>query len=424
MCWPFSDPAHKADASSKRKTTHMSKPQKRRLPFPEYVALVAMLSSIVAMATDMMLPALGAIGHAFNVAHENDVHYIVTVFFFGMASGQLIVGPLSDTFGRKPVILAGYVIFVIGCVLSIIASSWTMMLCARFLQGVGASAPRVVALALVRDEYEGRKMAQILSITSAIFILVPMIAPALGQALLYFGDWSTSFWGLIALSIFVCIWFFLRQPETLTIEDRRPFRVGVLATGLKEILSTRIAVGYTLTVALIYGAFIGYLGAAQQIFAEVFDQAALFVLYFALTSAAIGVASLVNASLVMRFGMRRLTGLALIGQTTLSLGFCVVLLGYDGVPPLYLFLTWQMCSFFCIGLTFGNLNALALEPLGQIAGLGAAFVGSLSIILSLPLAALAGALFDGTVMPLVSSFGGLGFLACLLMLWTGRAQPD
>ena len=398
----------------------MSSPSRPRLSFAEYVTLVALLTSIVAMGTDMMLPALSQIGEDFGVAHENDVHYIVTVFFLGMATGQIVVGPLSDTFGRKPVIVAGYVVFVLGALLSIVATTWTMMLLGRLLQGFGASAPRIVALALVRDEYEGRKMAQILSIVSAIFILVPMLAPAMGQGLLYFGDWTSTFWGLIAFAVVASIWFVLRQPETLPPEKRRPFRLRDLWHGLKEVLATRVALGYTLTASLIFGAFIGYLGSAQQIFSDVFGVGDLFVLYFALAAAAIGVAALVNASLVMRLGMERLTRIAFWGVTLLSFAFGLVFYWQDGVPPLSWFIAWQICAFFCIGITFGNLNALALEPLGHIAGLGAAFVGSLSIILSLPLAALVGAAFNGTILPLVTAFACLGLCCCLTMIWTSR----
>ena len=392
----------------------------QRLSFAEYVTLIAMLSSIVALGTDMMLPALDQMGQDFRLAHANDVHYVVTVFFLGMASGQIIVGPLSDSLGRKSVINAGYVIFILGCLLSIVATSWSVMLLGRLLQGVGASAPRIVAIAMVRDEYEGRKMAQIMSMVSAVFILVPMLAPAIGQGLLYFGTWPLIFWGLIVLSVLICLWFVLRQPETLPPEARRRLNMGEIGRGLREVLTSRIAVGYTLAASFIYGAFIGYLGSAQQIFKDVFNTGEAFVLYFALASAAIGIASLVNAALVMRLGMQRLTGIAFVALTILSFGFGALFLAYDGVPPLVLFLIWQLCAFFCVGVTFGNLNALALEPLGHIAGLAAAFVGSISIILSLPLAALGGYLFNGTVMPLVGSFAILGLAACLAMVWTGR----
>jgi len=173
----------------------------------EYIVLVALAISIAALGTDLMLPALDAIGAEFEVNNPNSVHLIVTTFFLGMAIGQIFVGPLSDSFGRKPIILTGYIVFIIGCCLTIIASSWTMLLLGRILQGVGAAAPRVVAVAMVRDEFEGRQMARILSIVMALFIIVPIFAPAIGQVLIYIGQWQATFAGLIGLSVFTSIWF-------------------------------------------------------------------------------------------------------------------------------------------------------------------------------------------------------------------------
>ena len=389
----------------------------------EYVVLVALLISIGAMGTDLMLPALDVIGQELGVTNENDVHFIVTGFFLGMAAGQLFVGPLSDSFGRKPVIHIGYCVFVIGCLLSMFAESWTMMLTGRVLQGLGAAAPRIVTVALVRDEYEGRAMARILSIVMAVFIIVPIIAPALGQGLIYLGDWEATFVGLIVLAFSISLWFHVRQPETLSVSDRRPFHIGHIWSGLKEIARTRVALGYTVATGLMYGMFVGYLGSAQQIFQDSFAVGDLFVVYFAIASASLGAASIVNANLVMRLGMRRLTWSALVCLTGTSFGFWLLLLRYDGVPPITLFLVWQLSAFFCVGITFGNLNALSLEPLGHLAGLGAAFVGSLSMFISLPLAWMIGYQFDGTVFPLVAGFAILGLATCAVVIWTDQ-KPD
>lgn len=389
----------------------------------EYVVLVALLISIGAMGTDLMLPALDVIGQELGVTNENDVHFIVTGFFLGMAAGQLFVGPLSDSFGRKPVIHIGYCVFVIGCLLSMFAESWTMMLTGRVLQGLGAAAPRIVTVALVRDEYEGRAMARILSIVMAVFIIVPIIAPALGQGLIYLGDWEATFVGLIVLAFSISLWFHVRQPETLSVSDRRPFHIGHIWSGLKEIARTRVALGYTVATGLMYGMFVGYLGSAQQIFQDSFAVGDLFVVYFAIASASLGAASIVNANLVMRLGMRRLTWSALVCLTGISFGFWLLLLRYDGVPPITLFLVWQLSAFFCVGITFGNLNALSLEPLGHLAGLGAAFVGSLSMFISLPLAWVIGYQFDGTVFPLVAGFAIPGLATCAVVIWTDQ-KPD
>ena len=371
-----------------------------------------------AMGTDIMLPALSVIGADLAVPNPNDVHSIVTMFFLGMAVGQLLVGPLSDAFGRRPLIFVGYTLFVLGSVVAALTESWSMMLVARVLQGVGASAPKIVAVALIRDQYEGRAMARIMSIVTAVFILVPIIAPAIGQGLIWAGGWRFTFVGLSALSISVAIWFALRLPETLAHENRRPFQPKALAAGLREVLKTRQTMGYTLAAGLITGAFIGYLGSAQKIFHEVFKVGDYFAALFALAALAIGAASLVNASLVMRMGMYRLTCWALYALILLAIGFWLVLIPYAGVPPLWMFVVWQMATFFCVGILFANINALALEPLGHMAGLGAGFVGSISFFISLPLATVIGSAFNLTVFPMVIGFAALGLATYLSVRWT------
>jgi len=384
----------------------------------EYIALVACLISIAAMGTDLMLPALDVIGADLQVENENDVHFIVTSFFLGMAIGQMIVGPLSDHYGRKPIVQIGYLVFIAGCFVSMFATNWNLMVLGRIMQGIGAAAPRIVSVAMVRDEFEGRQMAQILSLVMAMFILVPIFAPAIGQILIYIGGWHATFAGLIMLSVFVSTWFHIRQRETLNPEHRRPVRVSLLYSGLREVLSSRVVMGYTIASGLIFGAFIGYLGSSQQIFQITFAVGDWFVVYFALASAAIGVASLVNAKLVMQLGMRKLTSFSLACIAVVSLVFTVVFLIYDEVPLVIVFVIWQMVVFFFVGIVFGNLSALSLEPLGHVAGLGAAFVGSLSLFISLPLAWAIGALFDGTVIPLVAGFSILGFSAWAVVFWT------
>ena len=384
--------------------------------------LIAFLISIGALGTDLMLPALGLIGEELSVPNPNDTHFVVTAFFLGMAFGQLVVGPLSDALGRKPAIYLGYGIFLIGCLMSMLAESWSIMLVGRILQGLGAAAPRIVTVAMVRDEYEGRAMAQIMSIVMAVFILVPILAPAIGQGMIYLGGWRATFASLAALGIVGTAWFALRQPETLPLERRRPFRVVPIWMGLSEIVRTRMALGYTIATGLMYGMFLGYLSSAQQIFSITFGVGDLFALYFAMSAASIGLASLLNAKLVLGLGMRRLTGIALACLTLVSFGFWTFLPVFGGVPPLWLFIAWQLAAFFCVGIIFGNLNALSLEPLGQMAGLGAAFVGAIATFMCLPLAWIVASRFDGTVYPLVAGFALLGLATCGMMVWTER-QP-
>ena len=393
---------------------------KAKLPSVEYIVLVAMLTSIVALGTDVILPALDVIGEDLHAPRPNDVHYLVTVFFFGFAIGQLLSGPLSDSIGRKPAIYIGYVIFVIGCVISMLTESWTVMLAARLLQGIGAASPRIVTMALIRDEHSGRPMARIMSIVMSVFILVPIVAPAIGQGLMYIGGWPFTFVGLIVLAVAVSIWFAFRQPETLAPENRRPFSANNIWVGLVEVLKTRATMGYTLAAGCIFGAFMGYLGSAAQIFKLAFDVGDMFSLYFAVAAMSLVISSMANAAFVMRLGMYRLTLIALVGLTLLSFAFWAVLPMFGGVPPLWLFITWQLLAFFCVGITFANINTMALEPLGHMAGLGAAFIGSISTFIALPLASFIGNAFDETVYPLVIGFAVLGFLTLIISVWTEK----
>ncbi len=395
----------------------------KTLPLAEFVVMLAFMVSIVAMATDIMLPALALIGEDLRVADPNDTQLIVSSLFVGFAIGQLIVGPLSDTYGRRPVILFGYLFFVVGCILSIVASDLTAMLIGRFLQGVGAAAPRVVGTSLVRDGYAGREMARIMSVIMAVFILVPAIAPSIGQGLIFVLPWEFTFVALLAMAVAAFLWFGTRQPETLAPENRRPFSVSSLIVGCREILSMRTVLGYTLAMGCVFGAFLSYLSASRQVFQDALNAGEMFAIYFGVAALAIGAASLLNSVLVMRLGMRLLTQSALVGLVFLSGGFFALFHALGGLPSIALFMCWQLAAFFCIGILFGNLNALAMEPLGGMAGLGAALIGSISTVISLPFGWLIGRMFDGTVLPLVGGFFTLGLAALTAACWTERALP-
>lgn len=390
------------------------------LPLAEFVVLLALMISIVALSTDMMLPALGAIGSDLRVANPNDTQLVVSALFLGFAAGQVVAGPLSDSVGRKPVIYAGYLLFIAGCLLSIFSESFTVMLVGRVMQGLGASCPRIVTMALVRDCYDGRLMARILSLVMAIFIIVPAVAPAIGQGVSIAAGWRAIFVLLLTMALVSLVWLAVRQPETLPTDARRAFSFSSFFSGIAEVCRQRASVGYTLGLGFIKGAFLAYLSSAQQIFQVSFEAGLLFPLYFAIAALAIGAAAALNSKLVMRFGMRFLNWRALVAITAISACFVPLVFVMEGVPPLWLFLLWQLASFFCVGIMFGNFNALAMEPLGRMAGLGAAFVGSVSTFVSLPLAWAIGGSFDGGVLPLVIGFAVLGLVSLVTTIWTER----
>lgn len=391
--------------------------QKAGPSYVEFVVLMSMMMSLTALSIDAMLPALPQIGSDLNVQNGNTRQLVISIIFLGLALGQLFFGPLSDKTGRKPAIYAGYALYIAGALISLLAISFPILLLGRFLQGVGVSAPRAVTLALVRDRFEGRAMARVMSFIMTTFILVPMIAPSLGQAILLYSGWRAIFGSFILLAIITLAWFALRLPETLAPENRAPFSLGRIISATREILKTRSSLGYTVSAGLISGAFIGYLNSSQQIFQEQFALGELFPLFFAVIALSIGVASLLNTRLVIRFGMRFLVSWSLIMIFALSLIALVIALLTAGQPPFWLFMTYLMLAFFCVGILFGNQNSLAMEPLGSMAGIGAAIVGSLSTLISMPLGTIIGQSYNGTILPLIVGMAVLAGLAILVVRW-------
>lgn len=396
------------------------------LPFGEFVALMAFMTALVALSIDAMLPALSTIASDLGAQRANDSQLVISLIFLGLSIGQLLYGPLSDSVGRKGPIYLGLVIYLGGTLLCLFAANFQILLVGRFLQGMGAAGPRSVSVALVRDQYSGRVMARVMSFVMAVFILVPIIAPMLGQGLLLVAHWRAIFGLYLVLAVLVGAWFTLRQPETLAPERRVPFRVGRIVGAFREVFTNRVALGYTIMAGFISGAFVGYLNSAQQIFQDQYGLGAQFPFYFAALAVALGSASYVNAQLVMRFGMRLLSQWAMIALSVLS----VLFLGYafvmNGQPPLILLMGYLLIGFFAVGILFGNLNALAMEPLGHIAGVGAAVVGSLSTFLSTFLGGAIGQSYNGTVLPLVGGFALMGLATFALRFWAeaGRGRAE
>jgi len=397
----------------------------RREPaYGEFVILVSLMTSLAALAIDAMLPSLQRIGSDLNVQNGNDRQLVVSILFLGMAVGQLFFGPLSDKTGRKPAIYAGYALFIAGSLLSVLAINFTMMLLGRLLQGVGISSPRAVTVALVRDRYAGRAMARVMSFVMTVFILVPMLAPTFGQAILMFSGWRAIFLSFMLMAIVTLIWFAVRMPETLAPENRSAFSLKQIFSTIRAIFKIRITLGYTITTGLILGMFLGYLNSTQQIFQEQYALGASFPLYFAVLSLSQGMASLANTRAVMRFGMRYLVGRSLFfifGLSILALGIALLTAGH---PPLWTLMLYLMLTFFGIGILFGNMNALAMEPLGHLAGIGAAVVGSLSTLISMVLGTMIGRSYNGTILPLVTSIVILTGLSIFVVRWTESDQKS
>ncbi len=390
-------------------------PQARTRPLAEFVPLMALMISLVALSTDAMLPALPLIGSDLGVQKANNNQWILSAFFLGLALGQMVFGPLSDSVGRKLAINAGLILFMVGCLLSTFATDFPTMLAGRILQGMGAAGPRTVSIALIRDQYEGRAMARIMSFIMAVFILVPAAAPAIGQGIVYIADWREIFVFFLALALIVFVWFTARQPETLPLDRRNALAAGRIGRAIVEVCTNRVAFSNAAAAGFVFAAMIGYLTSSQQIFQDTYQLGSLFPLFFAVLALAIGSASFSNSRLVIRYGMRVLSGRALIAIIGLSVVFFVIAATMSGQPPFWAFMTYGLATFFCLGILFGNLTAMAMEPLGHIAGVGSAVVSTLTGFISLLFGSAVGLGYDGTVLPLVGGFAVFGTFAYILV---------
>ncbi len=388
----------------------------------EFILLVALLNAMVAMSIDTMLPAIGTIATELGAVDPNSRQFIITTFFAGLTLGTLIYGPWSDAIGRKPAIVIGLVFFALGSMICLFSTNFPMILIGRFIQGFGASSPRIVSIAMVRDGQAGAAMARVMSFVMMVFMLVPMLAPSIGTLVLLFAEWRMIFVGLLAVGIIAGLWLWLRQDETLPRDKRTPLAVTSLISAAGEVLKNPIAMGYTLAAGAIFGSFIVYLGTSQQIFAELYGQGAYFALWFAFFAGGMAIAMMVNARLVMRLGMRKLSKYSLRSFVVLAVLFLGVSLFYQGVPPLWTLAVFLLVSFFCSGLLFGNFNAIAMEPMGRIAGMAAAIIGSLSSLIAILVGGCIGQLYNGTVIPLVGGFAGLGILTFALTEWAERRR--
>jgi DHA1 family bicyclomycin/chloramphenicol resistance-like MFS transporter len=379
------------------------------MPHKEFVVLMAAIMSVVALSIDAMLPALGVIGQDLGISNPNHAQFIISAIFAGMAAGQLLCGPLSDALGRKRLLIMSFLLYLVGTFICWSASSLEQMLIGRVIQGFAAAGPYVSTLSIVRDCYSGHAMARIMSLVMMIFIMVPVVAPAMGQLMLRIGSWESVFTLLFVYALSVLIWVWLRLKETLPPERRVVFSAANIKKGALTVLSNRTTVCYMICAGLVFGALLGYLNSCLQIFQSLYQAGDAFALYFGALAFTLGIASLLNARLVQRFGPRQICLRALWCMASTSA--LLLVLQFVLVTPLWLFMGYAAIIFFCFGLLFGNLNALAMEPMGHIAGLASAIIGALSSVISITSGTLIGQLFNHTLFPLIGGFLLLSLLA-------------
>ncbi len=385
----------------------------------EFIAMMAMLFATIALSIDAMLPALPAIAAELSPGDTNRALLVVSSFFLGMGLGTFVAGPVSDAFGRKPVILACAVIYAAATVLSYFAPSLELLLIARILQGVGAAAPRVVGMAMIRDLFKGREMARIVSFVMTIFMIMPAVAPLVGQGILLAGgNWRTIFAALLVFGVASTVWITLRQPETLGPDTRRPLQPALLWRAFKDMARNRIAVISTLCQTLGSASLLSTVSSQQAIFEQRFDRVATFPLWFGFIALCAASGSLLNSRVVMRLGMRSVITTSYIAQVILTLA----ILGLDAtglMPAALVFpahVLWSVSVFAMMGLTQGNLSAMAMEHLGHIAGFAASIMVAISTVAAAMLAAPVGLAFDGTQIPLMVAVAAFSSIALGLML--------
>nr|WP_321234218.1 multidrug effflux MFS transporter [uncultured Psychroserpens sp.] len=387
----------------------------------EFVVLMASLMSIVALSIDALLPALPDIGNALKVTDPSDNQKLITMIFLGLGFGQLIFGPLSDSFGRKSMVYFGFAVFVIASIICVTTKSFEMMILGRILQGIGLSSPRTIAIAMTRDTYSGDFMAKILSIIVMFFILVPIVAPAFGQLLLDFFDWKAIFNANLIIGLLIVLWFWRRQPETLEPKNRIKFSPKIFITGTIEFLKYKEAIAFTLVSGFITGSFMVYLSTSQQIFQEQYQLGELFPYIFASTAFSVGFATFTNSRLVIRFGAFNIAYYATIAYAIISILY--VVLFYSGNnPSVHVLVAFFLVQFFAVGFLFGNLRSLAMEPLGHIAGIGAAINGFVSTVMAVPIANYIGSFVKTSVLPLFIGFSIFGILSLVVFLVLKRRR--
>ena len=382
--------------------------------FVEFVVLMAATMALGALGIDAMLPNLPAIGHTMGVADENKRQLIITVYLLAVGFSQVIYGPLADRYGRRPVILVGLSLYVGFSLLAAFSRSFETMLIARVLQGVGAASSRAIPVSVIRDRYSGREMARVMSLTSLVFMAAPIMAPSLGQLVLMLASWPYIFFTLAGLGGAVLVWTMLRLPETLHPDAHRSIMPSRILSCFADAARNRTAICYILGQAFLFGGMLGFINSSQQVFTDALHASSSFPVVFAICGSCVAVASLLNASLVRRLGMRRLSHSALLLYIVVSIVHLGVAM--TGHETLVAYTALQGATMFSFGLASGNFGAMAMEPMGHIAGVAASFQGLVSMVGASLIGFLIGQNFNGTVVPLEAGYLACGVAALVVVL--------
>ncbi|WP_294389808.1 multidrug effflux MFS transporter [uncultured Sphingomonas sp.] len=401
-------------------TAAPGRPSDPGLRFGAFVTLIASLMAVTPLGIDAMLPALPDIGRALNVDTENHRQWVIAIYVLGFGSAQLVYGPLSDSYGRKPLLVGGLVLFTILSIVAGLSTSFPALLAARLFQGIAGAAGRVLVVSVVRDCFAGRQMARVMSISFMIFLAVPIFAPSIGQGIMLFGNWRLIFFFLAGFAALIALMAALYLRETLHPQFRRPIAATAIADAVRRTLSNRNALGYTLALSCVFGALMGFINSIQQIFTDIFHAPARFPLVFACIGIAMGIAAYTNSRVVERLGTRKVSHSALIGM--IVLGGIHTAVGLSGYETMLSFTLLQSATMFCFGLLGSNFGSMAMEEVGEIAGTASSIQGFVSTCGGALLGLLVGQSFNGTTVPLTLGFLLLGGLALLIVFVTERGH--
>ncbi|WP_456734349.1 multidrug effflux MFS transporter [Bradyrhizobium sp. USDA 3364] len=388
--------------------------------FPEFVVVIASIMALNPLAMDMMLPALPNIRSAFQIADANRPQMVLSIFLVGFGVGQFVMGPLSDRFGRRPVLLGGMTVYTIAGLLAIMAPSFETLLLARALQGLGTAATRVIATSIVRDCYAGRRMASVMSLAMMVFIAVPVIAPSFGQAVMLLTHWRGIFVLLMIYGVIALAWSAMRMPETLPQEMRKSLAIPEVLSAFRQTVTNRQTLGYALAAGGVQGSLFAFVFSSQQIFTEIFKLGHYFPVAFAACAVGVAIAGFLNSRIVGRIGMRVISHAALTGFAAVA--GALLLAAKTDTLSLPLFMALSGLMMFAFGLMMANFTALAMEPQGRIAGTASSLYGTITTLLGIGVGTTIGQDYNGTLLPFATGFFlcTLAALAVVLVTEKGR----
>lgn len=394
----------------------------KEIGFIEFITLVALLMALVSVTINMLLPAFHNITTDFQLKDKNQIQLSISLLYLGLGISQLFYGALSDSIGRKPTIYIGLILFIFGCIISYQSNNLNTLLLGQIIQGLGLGAPRVMSVAIVRDKFEGNQMAKAMSFVMVIYILTPTISPILGKSIIMVSNWRILFVIYILFGVLIFLLFKNRMPETLRKEKQKDFTLKYVIKAASEIFRNKKSMSYIIILGLYSGVFIAYLNLSQSIFEFQYHLEEHYPYYFAFLALSIGLASFINGKLVNKLGMERLSKTAIVSNIFIVLPFLII--NYFIIPPFWMFVVFMFVQLFGYGLLIGNLSALAMQPLGHIAGLGASIIGAISTLISVPLSIFIGSFYNNSTLPIAVGFLVVGTISILIFNFTNRIHNN